>query len=378
MKSQSFFAYFLEILWRWLIKPPEDFCVMLGAEGQATALFAVIYSKELWNAEPLKNKLKCLCQRKWEPDQSMLRRAAKGTFINEIFGEKDDFGYELLELFTSHSCKKWDFNALNEHDLSRARAIEAFTLTTRQRLRKSKPTSPLNLQLGKRYPEICLLVYPMLIKIPVISFNWFLDIHVRFAFNEIRKSQHPHSNDLISYLYEILFLQQKIAIALDEYLRLQAYTEAQKGKALLINAETNTIMGADLVFTYLKASIEKTMSLVAVTHGILNLDSKKSHQARLRTLDSGLPAEIKATYYCQFIMEFIQSENLEELNNYRSGLLHKKGIADLQPHNYVDMKPESLPFYKIYDVLHEQHTKNTAALLASLALLADELMRHRS
>jgi hypothetical protein len=73
-------------------------------------------------------------------------------------------------------------------------------------------------------------------------------------------------------------------------------------------------------------------------------------------------------------LEFLTSKNLEELNNYRTGLLHKKGIADLQPHNYVGVKPEDLPIAKIYHVLHEQHAKNTAMLLCALALLTDELV----
>ena len=53
---------------------------------------------------------------------------------------------------------------------------------------------------------------------------------------------------------------------------------------------------------------------------------------------------------------------------------YKKGIADLQPHNYIRKKADSLPLRKIFSVVLEQHTKNTASLLGSLALLHDKLI----
>jgi hypothetical protein len=291
---------------------------------------------------------------------------------------KTILGDELFELMTTHGCEEWDFSALNDHDLRRAYAIGAFTVATRQRLRPLDSDPPLNLQLANRCPRICQLVYPMLIKIPVVSLRWFLEIHVEFAFNEIRKSTHPASDDIIAYLYELLFLQQKITIALSVYIRLAAQTADEKQESALIKAEIDAILGADLIFSYLKASIEKTIALVGMKHGIMNLDAKKTHRAKLDALNKGLPAIVRGTPYFQFVMEFVKSENLDELNNYRSGLLHKRGIADLQPHNDVGVDAHSLPFRKIYAVLHEQHAKNSAVLLASLALLTDELVRRHA
>lgn len=74
------------------------------------------------------------------------------------------------------------------------------------------------------------------------------------------------------------------------------------------------------------------------------------------------------------MFDLFSSDNLDELNSYRSGLLHKKGIADLQPHTYVDKKADSLPLLKIFNVIHEQHSKNTTALIGALALLTDKLV----
>jgi hypothetical protein len=60
-----------------------------------------------------------------------------------------------------------------------------------------------------------------------------------------------------------------------EYLRLTDYANRQKNESLFINAEINAIMIADLVFSYLKASIEKSIVLLGLTHNIDNLDSKR-------------------------------------------------------------------------------------------------------
>jgi hypothetical protein len=132
---------------------------------------------------------------------------------------------------------------------------------------------------------------------------------------------------------------------------------------------------ADLVFAYLKSSIEKTMVLLGLIYSISDLDSKKTHKAKLAALKSGLPTELENLHYFKFIMEFISSENLDQLNTYRSGLFHKRGISDLQPHNYVGERAEDLPLKKIFEILHEQHVKNTGVLVSTLALLTDDLVK---
>lgn len=143
---------------------------------------------------------------------------------------------------------------------------------------------------------------------------------------------------------------------------------------LLLNAEIDTIMKADLVFSYLKASLEKTVALTGLVYGVTNIDSKKNHASRMKSLADAMPEGIESTPYGAFLLEFLKSENLEELNSYRSGLLHKKGIADLQPHNYVGHGIAKLPFGKIFALLHEQHAKNTGVLMSALALLTDQLV----
>ncbi len=68
----------------------------------------------------------------------------------------------------------------------------------------------------------------MVVKIPITSFAHYLDMHFEFAVNSIRKANHPEADDIISYLYELLNIQQKIAISLHEYLRLTHYPQLKK------------------------------------------------------------------------------------------------------------------------------------------------------
>lgn len=291
----------------------------------------------------------------------------------DIFGTATDFGEQLFRVAHWHHGQHWDYSSLTEEDEKKSDALNTMTVLTRLRYRETSPS--LRLKLAEHLPFISGLAIPMVVKMPIISFQYYLDLHSSFAFNFIRKSKHPFATELISYLYETLYIQQKIAISLHEYLRLIGYTESQKNNAMFINAEINAIMYADLVFAYLKSSIEKTIVLLGLIYSISDLDSKKTHKAKLSALRSGLPVELEGLYYFKFTMEFISSENLDQLNTYRSGLFHKRGISDLQPHNYVGEKAEDLPLKKIFEILYEQHVKNTGVLISTLAILTDDLVK---
>lgn len=336
-------------------------------------MLATVRLAPLWRAETFTRKLTSLLSLRWSPSDEALEKAARETFLEEVFGADDDFGPQFFRLLIWHSSRAWNLSSLTEHDIKRAEALETFTVLTRRRLRKSS-SSPLSLRLAARNLLIPLTAMPMVAKIPVISLKNYLEVHSTFSFSAIRRSNHKHSDSLISLLYEILFLQQKIAIALDEFARLVTFAFHQKKEAALINAEATAIINADVIFAYLKSSFEKTISLVGLGYSKPNLDNHKTHKARYNALLELIPLKAKSTHYGAFFLENLSSENLEELNKYRSGLLHKRGIADLQPHNYVSPKSGEIPFQKIFAVLHEHHAKNTAVLLCGLALLVDELV----
>lgn len=350
----------------------DELVVTMGSKTQKGSLFMPVKTEYIWDEEPILKKAKSILKLKWNPTELIIQKIAKELYMVDVFGNENDYSEELFKLIGWHNSRDWNLNDLTKSDIEKADALESMTILTR--LRYEKTSDILHLNLKEKVPFMCLLARPMIVKIPVVSLQYFLTIHSNFAFNSIRKAKHPQSDSLIDYLYEILYLQQKTAISLHEFLRLVDYSEKHKNEALFITAEINAIMSADLVFSYLKATIEKIIVLVGLTHGITNLDSKPKHKAKISALKESLPEKLFEIYYVQFMFEFFSSENLDELNNYRSGLLHKRGIADLQPHNYIDKKANTVPLKKIFSVLHEQHSKNSAALLGALAMLTDKLV----
>jgi hypothetical protein len=357
-----------------ILRAPADVPVFLGDRAREGASYVWIESHALWVAEPWSRKLRAILRLKWEPDTDEAERQAIETYRSRIFGTDDDWGHHLLLLNAWHLQREWQLTSLMDRDRLRASALMSFTVLTRLRYRDIAASS-LNLRLGARLPLIAGLVYPMIAKTPVVSMMYFLELDAQYAFDAIRSAQHPLADDLVGFLYELLFLQQKVAIGLLEFLRLVAYADEHKKGAQLINAEVNAIMAADGIFANLKGSVEKTIALVGIIYGIKGLDAKKDHKKRLAALRAGLPEGVEKLFYADFLFETVSTENLEDLNNYRTGLLHKKGIADLQPHNYIAKDAKAVPLRQVFRVMHEQHSKNTAALLVALALLTDDLAR---
>lgn len=329
---------------------------MLSEEGKKGAITAIIQMDEIWKKESFRNKIKSIITFHWSSSNKILYPIIKETFMNEVFGQENDYGEELFKLGIWHHAQIWDLKFLTDFDEARSEGLNSMSIMVRISHREGT-SRLLNLNLGERAPQMCFLTYPMIVKIPIISLQYFIDIDSAFAFNEIRKSGHPQSDSILSYFYEIILIQQKIANSLHEYIRLMHYNQNEKKEALFIRAELDCIRNADLVFSYLKATIEKAIVLLGLTHEILNLDAKKTHKAKLDALEKGLPDGVKQQGYYEFVWESIKSESIAELNNYRSGLLHKKGISDLQPHNYVGENPKSIPLLKIFSVLIEQHAR---------------------
>lgn len=353
---------------------PPDVTVFLGGRPRQWAPYVRIESRALWAAESRANKARALLRGRWQPGEPLIQADAWVSYRRLYFGGDEDGGDHLAILNDWHFAREWDLDALTEKDRERADALATFTVLTHLRY-KHVASSRLNLRLAERVPYMADLVYPMVAKTPVFSLRYFLDLHAHYAFNAVRRAQHPHADDVIALLYDLLFLQQKTAIALLEYTRLMSHAELHKGAAQITNAEVEAIMAADGLFAYLKASVEKTIALVGATHGIRNLDAKKEHKKRVAALREGLPKGVENLPYGAFLFEMVGTEHLEDLNDYRTGLLHKKGIADLQPHAYVARDAMESPFRKVFGVLHEQHSKNTALLLVALALLTDKLVQ---
>jgi len=210
----------------------------------------------------------------------------------------------------------------------------------------------------------------MSVKIPILSLRYFISINPHLAFNEIRHSNHPESDAIIAYLYDISLIQHKTALALLEYLQHCGNIGPNKADSVLLRDETSIVMKAELIISYLKATIEKNIALIAAIHSLPSPTDLKSHKKRLELLRRRIPDTIRTTPYGELIFEFIGSEHLEELNKYRTAILHKKGLAQLQPHSFTKNEMFlDLPFGEIFSFLHHQHVKNSSVFLSSLALL---------
>lgn len=370
-------ARFLDRIWEATLKSSDGFLVHLGdSDPQKGALCAVVHPGPLWRNQSIRQKLVALLRHSWSPAPEDMRVAAEKTFLQDVFGEDEDFGPDLLKIMTWHGYRTWNLSSSNADDTRKAEALAAHAIAARMHFTQIlSSVPPLNLRLTQRCPQLCPLAYAMAVKVPMITMRYFIEIHAAYTFNEIRAAGLPQADEIISYLYDVLFLQQKTAVAILEYLKLAERTKNEKQTATLTHTELHGIMYADLLVSYLKSSVEKTLALVAATHSIPSLDSKKTHKAKLDALDRLLPLPAKTTFYGDFLLEMVQSENFTALNNYRSGLLHKRGISDLQPHSYVGVPAASLPSGRVFELLHEHHSRNSAALLAALAMLTDELVR---
>lgn len=238
------------LLIKYIFREEPEFCVMLGSVTQKGSTFAAFSSKEIWKKETIKKKLKSLLRLRWIPTEELIQSAAKLTLMESMFGDETDYGEGLFKINAWHNSQHWSFENLTESDIEKTEGLRALTILVRTKHR-SMTSNYLHLNIGSNAPEICLLLHPMVVKIPVTSIKYYIDIDSSFAFNEIRKTNILNKDDLISYIYEIQFIQQKIALSLHELIYLIDYNEKNKGDALLIKGEISAINEAETLFSYL-------------------------------------------------------------------------------------------------------------------------------
>ncbi len=329
--------------------------------------------RQIWQRETRLRKVWAILRFRYIPDSDLKHIIAKEIFEEELFGTEDDLGNSLFKLMIWHYNRDWELKELLEEDKEKADALEAMMLSTRQRYWKY--TSPeLNLRLMRKQPIIAPLVYPVVAKTPIRSIQYFVEVDASFAFNSIRKSRHTQSSDIISYLYELLILQQKTAIFLHSLVRLIDTSRREKKDSILIKSDIDAALNIDSIIVYLKSSIEKSILLIGYSFCVLNLENQKKHEQKIRKLFKGIPEDIKKHAYFEFIEEFLSSKRIQELNNFRTGIVHKKGSAKTQPHSYVQNAESYKMVTEVFRFLMEQHSKNSTILIASLALLTDELV----
>ncbi len=361
-------------LLKYLFRCEPEFSIFLGTVKQKGSVVAFINAERVWHQESLSKKITSILSLNWRPSDYLIQRAAQETLNHSIFGNESDYNEGLIKINAWHNSREWNLEELSEIDLQKADGLNALTVMVRNKHRRV--TSPfLHLGLFEKMPEVCTLTHAMVVKIPVTSMLHFIDIHSAFAFNEIRLSKIENAEDIISYIYDLQGIQQKTALALNEFLYLIDYTEKNKGDALLIQAELSAISEAESIVSYLKATIEKVVVIIGLIFNLKGLETKKTHKAKLDALAKAFTEVVKDLPYYKLIADTISTESIQELNNYRNGLLHKKGLGTFQPHSYVGQDAKDLPLNKIISFLMDQHIKNSAVIVCTYALLTDELCK---
>lgn len=363
------------IFTKYIFKRTDDFIVSLANPDKIKKDCPIVNIpiQQLWERDSFKNRFMAFLKMKYKPDKELIRKIADDIFKEELFGEEDDLANPLLDLMVWHQNRDWVLNNLQEADIDKANALEAMTNLNRKRY-WDYISSNLNLRLAIRQPIITFIIFPVVTKTPVRSIQYFVDVHSRFAFNSIRKSKHKYADDIISYLYEVLILNQKTANKLHNIVKLIDDSKKRKGETIMLRSEIDAISEIDITVTYLKASVEKITSLTGYTFNIPKLEEKKEHKKRIKALEFNIPKKVKKQPYYEFLIDHISSHQLEKLNNYRTGILHKKGISANQPQNFYQKKESHNTLLELFDFLFDQHCKNSTILITTLALLTDELV----
>ena len=363
----------LELILKYWFRQDKELGVLLGPVRQKGSPIAFVGTEKIWTQETFTKKLKSLISFKWQPSEHLLDRISREVFYEQIFGYPSDYNSELFKINYWHNSKEWDLSSLTDEDTKKADSLDILAIALSNKHRNIT-SNYLHLHLFDKVPIVCTLLHPMVVKVPVTSIQYCIEIHNAFAFNEIRYSEIENSDNIISYIYELQNLQIKTALSLHELIYLIDYNEKNKGKALLIQAEISAISEAESIVNYLKATIEKIIVILGLIFNLKNLETKKTHKAKLDALDKVIPEKVKTLFYYELIEDLIKSESIEELNNFRTGLLHKKGISNLQPHSFVGQEAKDAPLKQTLSFLIEQHSKNSAVLISTYALLTDKLV----
>ncbi|MFC5282022.1 hypothetical protein [Pedobacter alpinus] len=351
----------------------KDYLVPFGPNNQLGSIMISVPVLPLWSRLSNREKIKAILKSKWLPENEVVLQMAEEIIIRDIFGTKEDFGDILYKINLLNNHRVWNFDKLSLKDKEKIKALQGLRIASGIKHR-DVTSDYLRLKLLSYEPLICTLTIPMIFHIPVISIRFYLELQENYIFNSIRLSGHPLADDIIDYLYETESIQIKVAMSFHNLIILIDEIKNSKKDSQLLLEEIDAMSICDGIVNYLKASIEKTMILLALIFEIKGLGDLRTHSQKLNKLEKGLPEKAKNQFYFEFLWQQIQSVRLEQLNNIRSGINHKKGNSKLQVHSFVGKTMEDGPFLVMFQDLMEQHRKNTLILLATLALMADDLM----
>lgn len=358
----------------------KELIVPIGYPQKGTISIVVNYSELFKKRNLFKKIVSIVFGLKLKQEQ--IEKIALSYAKDECFGGPADFGNYLLALNKNIQNYKWDLNTLTEMDLVKAEALESLSVMTRNYFVDITAEPSLSFSLADSDFELCLTIIPMSSCILIRSIRYYIEINAFYSFSSIRKSSHPRKEELIAFIYELMSLQQKTAIELCEFQESCAISSTKRdlnNNIQFLYEEMNAIRQGDLITSYLKATIEKTISLVGEIHEISGIENLKKHSSRVKCLQEKLSEKYKNTQYGKILMNYIQSENLSTLNNLRTGVLHKKGSSLLQPHSYfVQKKTSELPLGDLLQLFKYHHGMNSIILIGTLAMITDNIIDRKS
>lgn len=345
--------------------------VQLSENPRSGTLIVKVDVVEAWKKEKFLIKFKSLFFLGYKPSSHIVSKLLINNLNEDYFGNYWDFSEAIREVILWHYSLPNNIENLNDSDQECTHGIESSGVITRFRLFPYRKTGEFNLSLFSKYPHICLLISPMVAKFPVRSIKNHLDLDFYFAFNEIRKAKHPCADELIRLTYDLFLIQHKITLGRIDLSELIEKSDKSTSDLSIYSVDAVRIF--DGLIAYLKATIEKATCLLGLIYEIKDLDSKGKHQARMNSLNKKIPQIVKDQYYWDFIMDQLDYKKLEPLNNFRTGILHKKGISKTQPHNLIKDK-ENNNLKEFYQFVTTQHTNNTAMLICVFAIFTDKLV----
>ncbi len=306
-------------------------------------------------------------------DEDHLTEYVYKIFLDEYFyGDGDLLSEALFEIVYWHYSQKISFDTLNTTDKEKCLTLNAFSILNRDFV-YNKEGFYLDLH---HFPKDVLLLCPTIVKTPITSVKYSIEIDPWYTFNEIRKSGHPYSDEMIDYIYELHLVNYKVFHQLNKLLFSLHETKSKcydRKNISLSMRDLDLIYNIEYLIVFLKALIEKMIALLAYTYEIKNIDSGKNHKSKINSLNKHIPKRIKEQYYFEYFMESVSSESIEKLNEIRTGLLHKIGVISLQPHGIF--------FQSGYDNIEDITTQITnyiermnVSLILLMAMITDKLV----
>ena len=328
---------------------------------------ACVYSRGIWDNLPFRTRLRSIAAGRWSPDPLEVFRAGISVIQHDAVGYEGDGARLVLNSWqTTPELEGADSIGADR----RAGALAMSASCARSVL--SQEYQHLGLNLLDTWPELADLIVPTATAVPLRSLRWFVEPCPYEALGRMRSSTHEHAETLEDYFCDLIFLQHKLVVNI-------AHIDSTLRHAMALPDDTVfdwTLLSLagliEAMIVYEKSLAEKLVVYLCYLKGVPGVEKFKKQRQRLARLDAALDQE--GLFYHRIVMDALSAEALERLNSYRNGILHKRGLASLRPDRLSDTTTRA-DLEGIAEFGREQFRKIAAALVATVAMTTDELVR---